>query len=71
MAESVKGSTVEPDLSVSELDDAIWSVVSFERCEASDLTFAQAVEKMRELDENKVAGLCVVTNDAAARVSAG
>jgi hypothetical protein len=56
--------TAEPN----ELDEPRWSVVSFERCEASHLTFAQAAEKMSELDAAGVAGLCLVTDDVGARV---
>ena len=50
------------------LNESAWSVISFERCEASGLTYAQAVEKMIELDCQNVAGLCIVTDEAAARI---
>ena len=52
----------------SELNEPRWSVVSFERCEASHLTFAEAGSKLAELDLAKVAGLCIVTDEVAARV---
>ena len=54
----------------SDLDSPIWSVISFERCESSGLTYSEAVEKIEELERNNVAGLCIVTDEAAARVSA-
>jgi hypothetical protein len=63
-AEKVDGSTER-----SELDEPIWSVVSFDRCEASGLTYAAAAQKMAELDARKVSGLCVVTDEAASRIS--
>jgi len=53
---------------VSELSEARWSVISFERCEADGLTYEQAIEKRGELERQKIAGLCIMTNDAAARI---
>lgn len=50
----------------SELEEPCWSVVSFEGLAAAGLTYAQAVKMMAELDAEKIAGLCIVT-DAAAR----
>ena len=52
----------------SELSAARWAVISFERCEASGLTYDQAVEKRAELEQQKIAGLGIVTNEAAARI---
>lgn len=53
----------------NELEARMWSVVSFERREASGLTYAEAVEKSAELERQKVAGLCIVTDEAAGRVA--
>ena len=53
----------------SELDAQRWAVISFDRCEASGLTYEQAAEKLAELQEQRIAGLCIVTDDAAARVN--
>jgi hypothetical protein len=53
----------------TELDQPYWAVVSFERVEAAGMTYAQAVEKLQELDENGVSGLCIVTDDAALRIT--
>ena len=53
----------------SELDLPIWSVVSFDRCEASGLTFAEASKKLAELETQKIAGLCLITDEAASRIS--
>lgn len=53
---------------VSELDSPIWSVISFDRCEASGLTYQEAVNKATELESQKVSGLCIVTNESASLV---
>jgi hypothetical protein len=53
----------------SELDEPQWSVVSFEKHEAANLTYWDAAAKMNELDSNGIVGLCIVTDDAAGRMS--
>jgi hypothetical protein len=70
MAESGSKKSETQDAPVSEIDMPVWSVVSFEKCEASGLTYADAVQKMTELERKKVSGLCIVTDQAAARISA-
>jgi len=52
----------------SELSEARWSVVSFEARAASNLTYEQATEKLAELAARKIAGLCIITDEAAARI---
>jgi len=52
-----------------ELDEPLWSVVSFDRLEASGLRYSEAVDRMCRLDSDGVAGLCIVTNEAAKRIS--
>ena len=69
MAESGMKKSERPTHPSSELDAAIWSVISFDRCEAAGLKYAQAVQKLKELEANKVLGLCIVTDDAAERVA--
>lgn len=64
MSESIR----EAAIAASELDEPIWSVVSFERVEAVGLSYAQASKLMSELDGRKVPGLCIVANAAAARI---
>jgi hypothetical protein len=54
----------------SEVLSERWSVVSFDKCEASHLTYADAARKMAELDLKRVAGLCIITDEAAARMAA-
>jgi len=53
----------------SEMDEPRWSVVSFEKRAAQNLTYAEAVEKLKQLAAQKVSGLCIITDDAAARIS--
>ncbi len=52
----------------NELSEPRWSVVSFEACAAGNLTYEQATEKLAELAARKVSGLCIVTDEAAARI---
>lgn len=54
----------------SELQSERWAVVSFDQCEASGLTYAVAMQRMAELEERRIAGLCIVTDEAAARLNA-
>lgn len=51
-----------------ELDQSIWSVVSFDKCEASGLTYVQAANFRSSLDRRGVNGLCIVTDIAASRL---
>jgi len=60
---------IAPTTEVSgELNAPRWSVVSFEKCIASNLTYRQASDKLNELNAEKVSGLCIVTDEAAERV---
>jgi hypothetical protein len=52
----------------NELRLPVWSVVSFDKCEASGLTYAAAEQKLSELEARKVSGLCIVTDEVAARI---
>ena len=53
----------------SELDMPRWSLVSFDECEASGLTYAQAVALLEEKDAAAVYGLCIITDQAAAKIT--
>lgn len=53
----------------NELFSKRWSVVSFDKREASGLTYAEAMERMVELDQRRITGLCIVTDEAAARIN--
>ncbi len=65
---AAKEKTSTKDFSV-ELSEPLWSVVSFEECVAGNLTYAAALRKLKQLEAKKVAGLCIVTDEAAARIS--
>jgi hypothetical protein len=54
----------------SELEGKIWSVITFDACAASGLTYAKAAEKLEKLKAENVSGLCIVTDEAAARITA-
>lgn len=51
-----------------ELEKPFWSVVSFDRKIGSGLTYAEATQLMSELDLKKIAGLCIITDMASARL---
>jgi hypothetical protein len=53
---------------VGELSAGMWSVVSFDKVEASGLTYQQASEKLIELQTSKTPGLCIITDSAASRL---
>lgn len=59
----------EPEAAVCDIDQPMWSVVSFDKIEATGLTYAQAAKLLAELDANGVNGLCIVTNEAARKIS--
>jgi hypothetical protein len=61
--------TKEINTVASELDQPRWSVVSFERCEASALAYSEAVRLLSEKEAAGVNGLCIVTDEAAQRVN--
>lgn len=49
---------------LSELEEPRWAVVSFDGLAAAGLTYEQAVKVMADLDTDKIAGLCIVTDEA-------
>ncbi len=53
----------------SELNKPCWSVVTFENCAASGLTYDEAAGELEKLAARKVSGLCIVTNETARRVA--
>jgi hypothetical protein len=60
--------TEKQETAKSELDMPIWSVVSFDACEASGLSYHAAAKLMSEKEAAGVYGLCIVTDEAAARL---
>ena len=55
---------------MSELDEQRWTVLSERGGEASGLTYAAAAERVRGLASEKIHGLCIITDEAAARLTA-
>jgi hypothetical protein len=54
---------------MSELNETRWSVLSERGCEASRLPYADAARLVAELRRAPVFGLCIVTDEAAARLN--
>ena len=59
---------VSTEDSANELRLPIWSVISFDKREAGGLTYAEAEQKLSELEAQKFSGLCIVTDEVAARM---
>ncbi len=53
----------------SELNELHWAVITFAGVAARSLTYAEALKQLENHDTQKVSGLCIVTDEAAARVS--
>lgn len=53
----------------SELGEPRWSVVSFETRVAKNLSYNEAERKIAELESQNTAGLCIITDEAAERIS--
>jgi hypothetical protein len=53
----------------SELNEPRWSVVSFESVAVHGLPYAEARNWLEKLQKQNVSGLCIVTDEAAARIS--
>lgn len=68
VAEHVSETPEPMVIETSDIEEPAWAVVSFDRVEAGGLTYAEAVRLMAELDREGLAGLCVVTETAAARM---
>ena len=52
----------------NELNEPLWSIVSFEKCVAKNLTYPEAEKRLAKLEAEKIAGLCIVSDEAAARI---
>jgi hypothetical protein len=53
----------------SELETPRWAVLSFDKVEAGNLNYADALRLLTELDAKGTAGLCIVTDQTAARLA--
>ena len=53
----------------TELEQATWSVITFEGVAVSGLTYEEAHQWLDKLSQQKISGLCIVTDEAAARMA--
>lgn len=53
----------------SELAEPIWSVVTYETVAATGLTYDEAEKLSEKLKTEKASGLCIITDEAASRIS--
>ena len=53
----------------SELAEPIWSVVTYETVAASGLTYDEAAKLAERLKAERVSGLCIITDEAAERIT--
>lgn len=53
----------------SELVEPIWSVVTYETVAAKGLTYEEAEKLAKKLETEKVSGICIITDEAASRIS--
>ena len=54
---------------MSELNEQLWAVLSERGCEAHGLNYNDAHLLLRALMRERISGLCIITDDAAYRVS--
>lgn len=54
---------------MGELTEQRWGVLSERGCEAIGLAYSDALELVRQLAREKIAGLSIITSDAARRAS--
>lgn len=52
----------------SELLQPRWSVITYESVAVSNLTYDEALDWVKKLDEQQISGLCIVTDEAAAKI---
>lgn len=68
-AADVKEKEAEKKQASSQLYERSWSVVNFEACLASGLTYDEAFEKLQSYAKENISGLCIITDEAAKRIS--
>ncbi len=52
---------------MNELDQKQWAVISERGRETSGVTYKEAAQLVQELSEQKLHGLCIITDEAARR----
>ncbi|MDQ3585315.1 MAG: hypothetical protein M3407_06035 [Acidobacteriota bacterium] len=53
---------------MSELKQTRWAVISERGCEASRLPYAEAARLVKQLQSERIYGLCIITDEAAGRL---
>jgi hypothetical protein len=53
----------------SELELPLWSIVTFQDVAVRGLSYEEALKWMEKLRAQNISGLCIVTDEAAARIS--
>ena len=64
----VVSTTKRKRLLMGELEQRQWAVLSEDGCEAAGLTYDEALELVRGLEEDKSNGLCIISDEAARRI---
>ena len=68
-AASKKQKKAEKEQTSSQLYERSWSVVNFEACLASGLTYDEAFKKLQSYAKENISGLCIITDEAAKRIN--
>ena len=68
ISEQAKDAPKDVNQKSSELRESRWAVISFDKVIAADLAYDAATKVLQENLAKKVVGLCIITNEAAARM---
>ncbi len=60
---------IVPETTLSELLEPRWSVITFESCAVRGLNYDEATNWLKKLKTQGLSGLCIVTDEAAERIS--
>jgi hypothetical protein len=60
---------IVPEVTFSELLEPRWSVITFESCAVRGLNYDEATTWLNKLKTQGLSGLCIVTDEAADRIS--
>ncbi|HRH40790.1 MAG TPA: hypothetical protein PKY82_04035 [Pyrinomonadaceae bacterium] len=68
-AQEVAPEAAETEYFSSELNQPCWSVVTYKSVAVSRLTYEEAAQWAEDLKKQGISGICVITDDAAARIA--
>ena len=60
---------VSAEAASSEMELPLWSIVTFEDVAVRGLSYEEALQWLEKLSKQNISGLCIVTDEAAARIS--